>query len=222
MLHVYNKHRHPIVGADGTLKPAKLKYKATAHNLHLGYGLIVDPLFLKNKVVRPADWVPGDRRSRHWCITIFFFLPHMHAVSPSMCARVCACVRGQKTLEEMCNSAQFQEDEAGYDSETHKNLLMSRYPRAGPGMGQWAGKGGASASGRAGAAAAAPGSSLSPDAAHLGRQLQLIHGALVDMCSEMRIISGRALSASRGTVAKAASHLLNTKAEDNETGQSRG
>ena len=204
VLHTYNKFRAPIVGADGNPTASKLKYKQTAQALSLGYGLIVQPSFLKARVVRGVDCVRGGKGSMRWCTSVLFFLSHMPVrVAAAVCVRVCrraccrVCVRVQRTLEEMCNSAQFQTDEEEYDSDAHKNLLMSRYPRSGPGMGQWSRDSGASA-----APARSSSTALSSDAAHLGRQLQLIHGALVDMCSEMRIISGRALSGSRGTVAR--------------------
>ena len=132
---------------------------------------------------------------------------------------LCVRLHYQAKLESLCDAAAWQAEDAGYDSEATKNSLMSRYPSAIPGSVRVAAKGGAAT---VVGASAASSSLVSAGQLHIGRQLQLIHGALRDIGDHLRIMSGRATAGSRGKVAEAANRLLNSDAEPDESGQLRG
>lgn len=223
LLHTYNKNRAPVQGADGKLSASKLKNTGTAKALAIRYGLIVQPQFLKNNVVRSAARVQEVGGSSPCRCTMIFFFAHSCAYAVAvpvavLCVRCCVSLR-QRELTNRCNEAAWQEEDKEYDSDSMKNALMSRYPTAIPGSVRINAKGG---SATVLGAPAAPSSVVSAGDLHIGRQLQLIHGALIDIGADLRLLSGRATAGSRGKVSAAASFLLNGTAEEDESGQLRG
>ena len=141
----------------------------------------------------------------------------MDAAVAALCVPLCVWL--QAKLETLCDADTWQAEDAGYDSEAMKNTLMSRYPNAIPGSVRVVAKGGA-ASVVGASAALSP--HVTPAQLHIGRQLQLIHGALKDIGDYLRIMTGRETAGSRGKVAAAATRLLNSDAEPDESGQLRG
>lgn len=52
ILHVFNKFKADVLGADGQMKPSKQKFRLTSSTLAQQYSLKVEPSFLKARKVR--------------------------------------------------------------------------------------------------------------------------------------------------------------------------
>ena len=204
VLHVYNRKRK--VQKEGAGEP-RLKYKETAADLARDYGVVLTPLLLKSKKVSTLITCQRDQSSNPLCFSFCSLLRCCCCCCRALLCVIIAAAQAELSLEVM-SEAWIKEDE-GYNSESVRNQIMARFPRAVPAAAGAAGSG---------ARAGQDPTVVTASATFVARQLQLIHGELAGIAGSLRVLADRKITGGRASVVTALGKLLNSSADHDESG----